>query len=81
AAQLIKLHDASSLRGTGSIRQISHRGSGINLGERSGEIAAQQKAQVLANQQAQAAYSYQDRLNDYNRAFSACMEARDYSVR
>jgi hypothetical protein len=49
--------------------------------ERKGEQQAYRQANARAQRQAQAKYSYQDKIRDYNRAFSACMEARDYTVR
>lgn len=49
--------------------------------ERQGEADARYKAQKVAQQATQAKYTYQEKMRDYNRAFSACMEARNYTVR
>jgi len=49
--------------------------------ERQGSIKARQEAQAIAANRSQDKLYYRDRMNSYNRAFSACMEARNYSVR
>lgn len=57
-------------------------GSIIGKGnERKGAEEARQKNRDVAYRTAAQERDYQAQLSAYNRAFSACMEARDYTVR
>jgi hypothetical protein len=49
--------------------------------KQAGQQAAQQTAQAQQQSHAQATGEYQERLNTFKRAFSACMDARGYSVK
>lgn len=52
-----------------------------NDSEHQGAKEAREKAQAQANEKARAKQDYQANIQDYNRAFSACMESRNYTVR
>jgi hypothetical protein len=43
--------------------------------------AAQQTAQAQQQEEAQAKAQYQEKINTFKRAYSACMEARNYSIK
>jgi hypothetical protein len=45
------------------------------------EQATQQTAQAQQQQEAQANAQYQEKLNTFKRAYTACMEARNYSLK
>lgn len=49
--------------------------------ERDGRKQARAEAQKIAQDKAHARNQYRADLDNYNRAFTACMTARDYSVR
>jgi hypothetical protein len=59
-------------------------GEGAEIGAASGGLFGGMRGQQQRNQQQQAAQqqaqTYQTNLNNYNRAYSACLEGRGYSV-
>jgi hypothetical protein len=73
-----------ALLGTAIGAITGNTGEGAEIGAAAGGLfggmKSQQQQQQLQQSQAQQQQAYQNGLNNYNRAYSACLEGRGYTV-
>jgi len=74
--------EAGKGAGAGAVAGSMHGGAKQRKANASAkEQAAQQTAQAQQQEEAEAKAQYQQKIDTFKRAYTACMEARDYSVK